>query len=162
MFDGHLTRIELDGTVEHRRGQQFVNGKGFAGDGFEKVHRIEPHGFASHPVKGGIGTLLSARGNRDSSYVFGGEHPDLRPKGDLLTAGGTAIYDHNGNIVSIVAASLRIVHASRIHLVAPEIVLEGQCLLGGPDASRPASAQGTIDTGGFVDTSNPATMVLMK
>lgn len=162
MFDGHLTRMELDGNVDHRRGQQFVNGKGFSGDAFERVHRIEPHGFASHPVKGGIAAVLSARGNRDSAYAFGGENPALRPSGDLLTEGGTAIYDHLGNIVSVVAAKMRIVHATVIHLVAPEIILEGKVKLGGEDADRPASAQGTIDTGGFADVSNPATMVLMK
>ncbi|MEO3997176.1 phage baseplate assembly protein [Mesorhizobium sp. CAU 1732] len=159
MADGHLTRMLLDGTVSHRGGQQFVNGKGFAGDGFEEVHRIEPHGFASHPVKGGIAAILSARNNRDSAYAFGGENPELRPD---LPSGGTAIYDHAGNIVSIVAADIRIVHSAKVHIIAPEIVLEGQVKLGGPDADRPASASGTVDTGGFVDTSNPATMVLMK
>lgn len=159
MSDGHLTRLMLDGTVDHRGGQQFVNGKGFAGDGFENVHRIEPHGFASHPVAGGIAAVLSARGNRDSAYAFGGENPKLRPE---LSAGGAAIYDHLGNIVSIVETNIRIVHATRIHMIAPEIILEGMVKLGGPDASRPASAQGTIDSGGNADASNPAIMVMMK
>jgi len=159
MYDGHLTRMELDGKVEHRRGQQFVDGKGFAGDGFERVHRPEPHGFASHPVKGGIVTVLSARGNRDSAYALGGENPKLRPE---LPSGGTAIYDHVGNIVSIVEADIRIVHSTKVHIIAPEIILEGHVLLGGPDASRPASAEGTIDTAGDADVSNLATMVLLK
>lgn len=161
MADSHLTRMELDGTVEHRRGQQFVNGKGFAGDVFERVHRIEPHGFASHPVKGGLATILSTRGNRDSAYAFGGENPSLRPSGDLLTEGGTAIYDHNGNIVSVVGAKLRIVHATTIHLIAPEIILEGTVKLGGPEANRPASAQGTLDSAGDADVSNFASKVLV-
>lgn len=158
MFDGHLTRIEFDGTVEEKDGQQFVNGSGFAGDRFERVHRIEPHGFASHPVRGGIATLIQARGNRDSAYVFGGENPALRP---VLPQGGTAIYDHNGNIASIVMAETRIVHAQKVHIVAPEIVLEGKLRLGGPDAVRPASAEGTIDTGGHADTANLATKVFI-
>lgn len=162
MFDGHLTRMELDGTVEHRNGQQFVSGKGFAADGFERVHRIEPHGFASHPVKGGLVTLLSARGNRDSAYAFGGENPKLRPSGANLTEGGTAIYDAAGNIASIVSANIRIVHSTIIHLVAPEIVLEGMVKLGGPDASRPASAEGTTDSAGDADSGNFATSVLLK
>lgn len=159
MFDGHLTRMELDGKVEHRRGQQFVDGKGFSGDGFERVHRPEPHGFASHPVKGGIVTVLSARGNRDSAYAFGGENPGLRPE---LPLGGTAIYDAAGNIVSVVMAELRIVHAAKIHLIAPEIILEGMVKLGGPDADRPASAKDTVDTAGDVDVGNLATMVMVK
>ncbi len=156
MFDGHLTRFSLDGTVEHREGQQFVNGKGFSGDSFERVHRIEPHGFASHPVKGGIGVAMSARGNRDSAYVFGGENPGLRPSVDM---GGTAIYDHTGNIVSVVQKDLRIVHSAKVHIVAPQIVLEGEIFLGGPGASRPISAQGTLDSAGHVETSNFGTGV---
>ena len=157
MFDGHLTRFQLDGKVEHKDGQQFIDGKGFAGDRFERVHRIEPHGFASHPVKGGIGVAMSARGNRDSAYVFGGENPSMRPD---IAMGGTAIYDHTGNIVSVVQANLRIVHAAVIHMIAPEIILEGQVKLGGPGADRPVSAQGTIDSDGDVDTGNFANGVL--
>lgn len=160
--DSGLTRFRLDGTVDHRNGQQFVNGKGFAGDGYERVHRVEPHGFASHPVQGGIGAFMAARGQRDSGYVFGGENPALRPGGDMLTAGGTALYDHLGNIVSVVAAKLRIVHATEIHLIAPSIVLEGLVKLGGPDAARPVSAEGTVDSAGHIESLNFATMVLLK
>ncbi|MCA0275875.1 MAG: phage baseplate assembly protein [Proteobacteria bacterium] len=156
MFDSHLTRLELDGTVDHRDGQQFINGKGFAGDRFERVHRIEPHGFASHPVKGGIGVAMSARGRRESAYLFGGENPGLRPD---VALGGTAIYDHTGNIVSVVQAQLRIVHATVIHLVAPEIILEGSVKLGGPGASRPVAVEGTVDSAGHVASSNFANAV---
>lgn len=162
MSDGSLTRLVLDGTVEHREGQQFVNGKGLASDLFERVHRIEPHGFASHPVEGGIGALMTARGSRDSAYVFGGENPALRPKGEWLTQGGTAIYDAGGNIISIVGAKLRIVHATEIILQAPRIVLDGTVYLGGPDAGRQASAEGTVDSGGYADTSNLAAKVFLK
>lgn len=151
MFDGNLTRFELDGTVEHREGQQFVNGKGFSGDSFERVHRIEPHGFASNPVKGGIGVAMSARGNRDSAYLFGGENPGMRPDIDL---GGAAIYDHTGNIVSVVQKHMRIVHSAKVHFIAPKIILEGVVYLGGPGASRPVSAEGTVDSGGDADASN--------
>lgn len=157
--DSSITRMLLDGGVLHKDGQQFLSGKGLAGERFPRVHRVEPHGFTSHPVAGGIATLAQARGNRDSVYAMGGANPALIP---ALAQGGTAIYDHLGNIVSLVMSELRIVHASKIHLVAPEIILEGLVRLGGPDAGRPASAQGTVDTGGFADISNPATMVVMK
>lgn len=161
MSDAGLTRIDLDGTVTHRKGQQFVNGKGYAGDGFEEAHRIEPHGFASHPVKGGIGMLMQSRSNRDSAYVLGGENPSLRPKGDLLTAGGTAIYDHLGNIVSIVGAKMRIVHATEIHMSAPKIVLEGDVYLGGEAGAVKASKQGTIDSAGHTDVGGLASKVFV-
>lgn len=99
--DANFTRLVFDGRVEHRDGQQFVGGKGLAGDRFAKVHRIEPHGFASWPVEGGIGALLQARGNRDSAYVLGGEHPGRRPE---LEEGGVALYDSAGGILKLVAS----------------------------------------------------------
>lgn len=157
MFDSGLTRFELNGEVEHKDGQQFVNGKGFAGDVFERVHRPEPHGFASHPVRGGVGFLLAARNNRDSAYMLGGENPAMRP---MLELGGVAIYDNHENIVSIVARSLRIVHSSTIYLKAPNIVLDAENIrLGGPGASRPMAVEGTLDSAGHAAASNFATGV---
>lgn len=154
-MDDVLARIELSGKVDHRRGQQFVAGTGFAGDAYARVHRIEPHGFASYPVKGGIALAVS-RCRRDTTYALGGENPGLRPE---LPQGGTAIYDHNGNIISIVTAAMRIVHAATVHIVAPEIVLEGTVRLGGAGAAKPVSVEGTLDSGGNADQSNFASGV---
>jgi phage gp45-like len=157
--DANVTRMLLDGGVQHKEGQQFLSGKGMAGERFPRVHRLEPHGFTSHPVAGGIATILQSRTSRDSVYAMGGANPSLIPS---VAQGGTAIYDHLGNVVSIVMSEMRIVHATKVVISAPEIVLEGMVKLGGEDASRPASALGTIDTGGFADAQNPATMVLVK
>lgn len=99
MGDAKLTRFEMDGTVSHDGGQQFVNGSGLAGDRWKGMHRPEPHGFASHPVAGGLGVLMNQRGSRESGYVFGGENPSLRPE---LPPGGSAIYDHLGNIIKLI------------------------------------------------------------
>lgn len=154
--DANVTRMLLDGRVTHVNGQQFLAGKGLAGERFPRVHRVEPHGFTSHPVAGGIATVVQARGNRDSAYALGGANPGLVPQ---LAAGGTAIYNHLGNIVSIVENDIRIVAAARVEIVAPEILLDGNVKLGGPGADRPASARGTLDSAGASDTSNFATRV---
>ncbi|MEM9734236.1 MAG: phage baseplate assembly protein [Pseudomonadota bacterium] len=98
MRETGLTRFSFDGTVDHRGGQQFVNGRGFAGDDFRNVFRPEPHGFASHPVKGGQGLVLQSRGARDAGYVMGGENPQMRPS---LTPGASALYDQNGHILKV-------------------------------------------------------------
>ena len=100
-----------------------------------------------------------AVGRRDAAYVLGGENPSMRPVVDM---GGTAIYDHTGNIVSVVAKELRIVHSAKVTISAPEIVLDGIVKLGGADASRPASAEGTVDSCGCADSGNFATRVWMK
>ncbi|OYX12222.1 MAG: hypothetical protein B7Z15_10305 [Rhizobiales bacterium 32-66-8] len=154
--DANVTRMLLSGKVEHTNGQQFLGGKGLAGERFPRVHRVEPHGFTSHPVAGGIATVMQARANRDSVYALGGANPDLVP---ALGVGGTALYNQHGNIISIVEHDIRLVSAGTIHLVAPNIILEGNCKLGGPGADRAASARGTLDTAGASDTANLATKV---
>lgn len=96
------SRIELDGTISERDGQQFVNGRGFYGDGYTRIHRIEPHGFMSNPPAGAKGLLLSPNGDPDHAFVVGGEHPDHRPKG--LPVGASALYDAAGNIIKLLGS----------------------------------------------------------
>jgi phage gp45-like len=92
-------RIELDGTIAEKDGQQFVSGRGLFSDGYTKIHRIEPHGFMSNPVKGAKGLVVSPNGNPDEAYVLGGEHPGHRPSG--LPGGASALYDAAGNIIKV-------------------------------------------------------------
>lgn len=94
------SRFEFDGKWEERKGQQLVNGRGLFGDAFTGIHRIETHGFASVPIKGGKGLWIAPNGNPDEAYILGGEHPDHRPKD--LPSGGKAIYDSAGNIIKLV------------------------------------------------------------
>lgn len=155
-WDAGLTRFRLDGNVKHENGQQFLAGQGFAGERMPRVHRVEPHGFTSHPVADGLAVLVQSRGNRDSAYALGGANPALIP---VLPQGGTAIYDHQGNIVSLVMTELRVVHAQKITLKAPEIVLDGAVKLGSADAARPISAQGSLDSAGHVQVGNLASNV---
>lgn len=93
-----VRRFEFDGTLEESNGQQFVSGRGYFGDGFSRVHRVEPHGFASQPPKGAKGIVLSPW--PDQAYVLGLEHPSHRPGN--VPAGGAALYDAQGNIIRMV------------------------------------------------------------
>ncbi len=157
--DANVTRMLLSGRVQHAHGQQFLAGRGLAGERFPRVHRVEPHGFTSHPVAGGIATVVQSRSSRESVYAMGGANPDLVP---LIGQGGSAIYDHLGNIVSIVDGSIRLVGSISVTIVAPEIVLDGVVRLGGADADRPASGLGTVDSSGAQDVANLATRVFVK
>lgn len=156
--DAGVTRIMLDGEVRHEAGQQFLGGTGLAGERMPRVHRVEPHGFTSHPVAGGIATVMQARHRRDSVYAMGGANPGLVPQ---IGMGGSAIYDHLGNIVSIVQNRIRIVSAEEVTILSPKIVLDGMVYLGGPGANRAASAFGTIDSAGHTEQSNLATKVFV-
>lgn len=129
MSDASFTRFALDGNVRHRNGQQFVDGKGFGSDRFEDVHRVEPHGFASYPVKGGIGAILQSRGNRDSAYAFGGENPKLRPE---LDPGCTALYDQHGGILKFITSGAVFDVGSRtVTFTAGGWTVNGPCTING-------------------------------
>jgi phage gp45-like len=128
-------RFEFDGTIDERDGQQFVSGRGVYGDGYTRIHRIEPHGFMSNPIKGAKGLLISPNGNPDEAYVLGGEHPGRRPAG--MPGGATAIYDANGNIISLVG--------NKIRLVAPLFEFVGSLALEGDlEVEGNIHATGTI------------------
>lgn len=123
-------RFEFDGTVEEKGGQQFVNGRAAFGDGYSRVHRIEPHGFASSPPKGSKGLILSPNGNPDEAYVLGGEHPEKRPGN--LPGGGTAIYDATGNIIKLVGSGIVVDVASRtVTITAGTWTLTGNAVING-------------------------------
>lgn len=95
-----MKRIEFDGRVSERNGQQFVSGRGSKSDAWTEIHRIEPHGFASYPIKGGKGLVMPMPGNPDMAFVLGGENPANRPSD--LPIGGSALYDAAGNIIKVV------------------------------------------------------------
>ena len=96
--------FEFDGRIKQEKGQQFLSGRGHYGDGFTGVRRIQPHGFYSSPPKGSQGLLLYPNGNPDEAYLMGVEHHDHQPTG--IPAGGTALYDANGNIIKIIGNEL--------------------------------------------------------
>jgi len=100
-------RFDFDGRLEEKGGQQFVSGRGMYGDGYTRIHRPEPHGFASSPPAGSKGLLLPSPNNPDFAVVLGLEHPAHRPAN--LPGGGTAIYDASGNIISLVGTKIRLV-----------------------------------------------------
>lgn len=99
-----IRQIVLDGRVTHEKGRQFVNGAGHFGDGFSKILRIEPWGYASVPVQGARGIVVPLGGNADMGVFLGGESGSYRPSG--LPAGASALYDANGNVLKLIGTGL--------------------------------------------------------
>jgi phage gp45-like len=155
LFRGQVGDIDDSGELQLGKTMQ-----GYAGEEFTGVHLVRQFGFHSVAPSGAHGIGLALRGMRDLAVMLGGEHPQYRPRNEEV--GSAKLYDMHGNLVSIVQQNIRIVHATKIHLVAPSIVLEGTVKLGGDDAGTPASMQGTVDSRGDTDTSGFATKVLMK
>lgn len=149
-----LERLDDDGNLQR------ATARGMKGTTFSDVLRLQPFGFSSTPPAGSVGVILQQSGASERAYALGFEHPGHRPGG--LAGGGTRIYDASGQVISIVERTIRIVGGDTIHLSAATIVLEGTIRLGSPGASRPASAQGTIDTGGNADAANLATKVFVE
>lgn len=146
--------------VDDSGDRQLLDASGFKNDLPRKVARIQDFGLASNPPAGAEGVLACLGGRSDRAVFLGGEHKDYRPRG--IPAGGTTIYDANGQAISFVQDNIRIVGTQTVTISAPTIVLDGNVKLGGADASRPASAQGTTDSRGDADTGNFATKVLVK
>ncbi|MFD1328300.1 phage baseplate assembly protein domain-containing protein [Mycoplana ramosa] len=123
-------RFEFDGKIEEKNGQQFVDGRGRYGQGFTRLHRPEPHGFASQPIKGAKGLLVFPNAESDEGYVLGGEHPEKRPAG--LPDGATAIYDANGNIIKLLMSEVIMDFASRtITMIGGEWKISGNVTISG-------------------------------
>ena len=101
---GELTK---DPTVKD--GQQFVTGRGLSGDKWSNILRLESHGLADEPVKGGQGMFWSPNGRPEEVYFLGGAKPGLRPSG--LPNGAKAIYDASGNIIKLVGSGI-VIHGN--------------------------------------------------
>lgn len=162
-MSGRMFRVEHQ-EADDEGDQQTTTLLGLPGETLLNVHRVQPFGFHSNVPKGAHGLALQFGGGPDGgrllNAVLGLEHQKYRPR--KREVGSSAIYDANGSIVSLVMKEIRIVHAKAIHLVAPEIVLDGLVKIGGADADKPASMKGSIDTDGDAQLSNLATRVLLK
>jgi phage gp45-like len=148
------TVVDVDDTGP----QQFVHASGLYGQDIGKMVRIQHFGLTSVPPAGSEGHGVAIGGGNDRLFALGMEHPKYRPTGTPI--GCTVLYDMYGDVVSIVQQSLRIVHASKVTIQAPQIELIGNVTLGGAAGSGvPAAKQGTVDTAGNADVTNLATKV---
>ena len=106
-----IRRVTLE-QVYDEEGQQRMKVRGLASETLDKVVRVQPYGFTSNPPKGSTGLLLALGGRADRAMLLGIEKDDLRPKAQ--TPGHVAIYDGDGQIVSLVEQTIRIKGASEI------------------------------------------------
>ncbi|APH71453.1 phage baseplate assembly protein domain-containing protein [Aquibium oceanicum] len=95
-YRNQFVRVEVE-SARFEEGQLLVTGRGMAGERFEDRPWYEPHGFASHPQGGAVGTMLAPGGRRDQSFVMTAYDPGIRPE---IEPGDTAIYGH-GNLMRL-------------------------------------------------------------
>lgn len=156
---GLLRRVQLV-EVDDSGTQQRLRATGLAGEEFSNVVRAQHFGLSSVPPKGAEGLLLAQGGRSDRAHILGLEHKDYRPT--KTEAGGTVIYDGNGQAISLVKRALRIVGTDTITIKATRIVIDGEVYLGGADADKEAAMRGSIDSAGHTEQSNLATRVFLK
>lgn len=138
--------LEVDDSGD----QQTVDLLGPRGETLKKVHRVQPFGFHSSPPKDAHGVVAQLGGEgagRLLNIALGFESKQHRPRG--REQGSTALYDANGNMVSLVGAELRIVGSAKVTIVAPTIVLEGEVHLGG-EGGQKVHRKGDVDSDGDV------------
>lgn len=120
--------------------------------------RAQYFGSTEHVPVGAHGLALVIGGNMDQAVLMGLEHPTHRPTG--LSEGDKKIYDAFGQYMHFEDGKLTInAGGCQIVMTGGEIQLIGTVRLGSAGASRPVSAQGTVDSLGGVDTSNELTKV---
>ncbi|WP_176083114.1 phage baseplate assembly protein [Martelella sp. HB161492] len=125
----NLRQITLNGDVSVQSGRQFMSGQGHYNDGFTNLLRIEPHGFASVPVKGARAIVVYPRGNPEQAFIIGGESGQHRPS---LPSGGAALYDSTGNIVKVIGSGIVVDVAGRtITITAGQWTLTGDAEITG-------------------------------
>lgn len=160
MIDYQLIRVRIARTDDGGEYQK-VWAEGRDGEvlgGQTGLLRAQYFGSSEHVPKGAHGLALVIGGNLDQAVLLGFEHPDHRPTG--LAEGDKKIYDGFGQFMHFEDGKCTIsAGGCQIVMTGGEIRLIGNVRLGSASASRPVSAQGTVDTGGFADTSNPLTKV---
>jgi phage baseplate assembly protein V len=143
-------------SVDDSGKQQRHTLTGLTSEQLKRVVHSQQFGFSSVPPAGSEGLLAEHGGRSDRSHVFHTEHPDYRPTG--YSPGDSVLYDAHGNICSLIKKNINIVGAQTITLKAQTVIFDSQDIrFGGADASRPCSAQGTVDSCGCVDSSNFST-----
>jgi phage gp45-like len=118
-----LERFELDGETLVRDGQLLVNGKSHRGGVAKRVMVPQPHGFVAMPVKGAQGVVGYLNGDPEQPVLLGYANPGKVPE---VGAGGTAIYDANGAVVSVVGNKVR--HVAAEHTFVGAIFIEGDIM----------------------------------
>ena len=96
-YRNQFVRVEVE-SARFEAGQLLVTGRGMAGERFEDLPWYEPHGFASHPVAGAVGTMLAPGGRREQAMIMAATDPALRPP---IEAGDGALYDAHGNLIRL-------------------------------------------------------------
>lgn len=125
-----LRRYRLE-EIDATGAQHMVRGQGLPGDA-PQVPRVKDFGFSSSPPGGSIGLLAALGGRSDRAMVFGLDHADYGPRD--LGGGHTAIYDAQGNMVSLVGTKLRIIGiAVEIVSQQPATITAPQVVVVSPD-----------------------------
>lgn len=179
-----LVRVAIDKTDDTGK-QQTVQATGRHRERFggqkHGAHRMQAYPLSTHLPAGSQALVAALNGSPDMPVIIGGEHPDKRPKD--LAEGEWKLYDafdadnlvhakdgewivkHKTKLTLQVGTSKIIITEDKIEIEADDIVLKpngGFVFLGGADATRLASASGSVDSAGHTQTSNLATKVKVK
>ena len=95
-YHPHLVRSEFVST-DDSDGEQAVKLFGLDGEVLSNVYRPQHYGLSSYAPTGSHGVLVSFGGERNQSFLLGGELPQKRPT--KANEGDVKLYDQTGNVI---------------------------------------------------------------
>jgi phage gp45-like len=129
-------------SVDDSGTEQYRNVTGLEGEAFTQVLHIQSHGFTSNSPKDAHMIGLSLGNMRDALFLFGGEHPDYKPKN--VASGDCAMYNQAGSLLQMIGLN-PVMKADSFTLTLPKgfkVVCGGVTYAFGPN--------GLDVTGGYV------------
>lgn len=100
--------------VDDKKSQQKVDLKGLKKEKPEKVWRPQDYGFTSNPPKDSDGVMIQMGSRSDRTLYLDAGHEKYRPK--RTPEGGTALFDHKGNIIRVFPEHMDHVHSKKINI----------------------------------------------
>lgn len=99
--------------VDDRGSQQRVDISGLKNEKPKEIWRPQDFGFSSNPPKDSDGVMIQMGSRSDRTLYLDAGHEKYRPK--RTPEGGTALFDHKGNIIRVFPEHLDLVHSKKIN-----------------------------------------------
>ena len=143
----YFERFEIESSREVD-GQLLVSGRTIAGERFEDVLLQQPHGAASRPKAGAVGTLSIMPGFRAQATVFGVEHNEERP---TMAEGDAVLYAHGSKLLIFADGAVFDLAGKQATFTAAGWTVNGPATINGDVTINGAlSVSGNITSGGTI------------
>ena len=155
------------GAVQDDAGLQQAQVTLLAGETRDRVERVQPYGFSSHPLPGADCLVVCVGGNRDHPVIMGVDDRRYRPTG--LQAGDVVIYSHQtghritlkaNRTIEIEGDVLTLRADTKIRLESPLVEMTGAIATAAPATALHVTTAALNVTGEVRDRSGSGGMTM--